>query len=84
MLHLILADDGDLFTTLGRIAALVLVIYMFLFAVLFLFGSWLLLIANVWVRDKVRLLHQLRSIVESIDTALHTPPTESLPATLEI
>ncbi len=83
MLHLILADDGDLFTTLGRIAALVLVIYMFLFAVLFLFGSWLLLVANVWVRDKVRLLHQLRSVLESIDTALHSPPTEPLPATLE-
>ena len=83
MLHLILADEGDLFTTLGRIAALVLVIYMFLFAILFLFGSWLLLIANVWVRDKVGLLHQLRSIVESIDTAIHTPPTESLPANVE-
>ena len=82
MLHLILADE-DLFTTLGRIAVLVLVIYLFLFAVLFLFGSWLLLIANVWVRDKVRLLHQLRSSVESIDIAIHTPPTESLPATLE-
>jgi len=82
MLHLILADE-DLFTTLGRIAVLVLVIYLFLFAVLFLFGSWLLLLANVWVRDKVRLLHQLHSIVESIDTAIHTPPTESLPATLE-
>ena len=82
MLHLILADE-DLFTTLGRIAVLVLVIYMFLFAVLFLFGSWLLLVANVWVRDKVRLLHQLRSIVESIDTAIHTPPTESLPANVE-
>ena len=82
MLHLILADE-DLFTTLGSIAVLVLVIYMFLFAVLFLFGSWLLLLANVWVRDKVRLLHQLRSVLESIDTALHSPPTEPLPATLE-
>jgi hypothetical protein len=56
---------------------------MFLFAVLFLFGSWLLLIANVWVRDKVRLLHQLRSILESIDTAIHIPAKESLPANLE-
>ncbi len=82
MLHLILADE-DLLTTLGRIAALVLVIYVFLFAVLFLFGSWLLLIVNVWVRDKVGLLRQLRSIVESIDTAIHTPPTKSLPANLE-
>ena len=82
MLHLILADE-DLLTTLGRIAALVLVIYVFLFAILFLFGSWLLLIANVWVRDKVGLLHQLRSIVESIDTTIHTPPNESLPAKLE-
>ena len=79
---LILADD-DLLTTLGRIAALVLVIYVFLFAVLFFVGSLLLLYGNAWVRDKVGLLRQLRSVVESIDAAIHTPPTESLPANLE-
>ncbi len=83
MLHLILADDGDLLTTLGRIAALVLVIYVFLFAMLFFVGSLLLLYGNAWVRDKVGLLQQLRSIVESIDTVLHTPPNESVPASLE-
>src|SRR5436309_15576585 len=82
MLLLILADE-DLLTTLGRIAALVLVIYVFLFAVLFFVGSLLLLYGNAWVRDKVGLLHQLRSIVESIDTTIHTPPNESLPAKLE-
>ena len=82
MLLLILADD-DLLTTLGRIAALVLVIYVFLFAVLFFVGSLLLLYGNAWVRDKVGLLHQLRSIVESIDTVIHTPPNESVPASLE-
>src|SRR5438874_6876509 len=81
MLLLILADD--LLTDLGRIAALVLVIYVFLFAVLFFVGSLLLLYGNAWVRDKVGLLHQLRSIVESIDTTIHTPPNESLPAKLE-
>src|SRR5215471_6743731 len=82
MLHVILADD-DLLTTLGRIAALVLVIYVFLFAILFFVGSLLLLYANAWVRDKVVLLHQLRSIVVSIDTVIHTPPHESLPASPE-
>jgi hypothetical protein len=82
MLHLILADE-DLLTTLGRIAALVLVIYVFLFAVLFFVGSLLLLYGNAWVRDKVVLLHQLRSLVESIDTAIHTPPSEPLPSNLE-
>ena len=82
MLHLILADE-DLLTTLGRIAALVLVIYVFLFAVLLFVGSLLLLYGNAWLRDKVVLLHQLRSIVESIDTAIHTPPNESLPVSLE-
>jgi hypothetical protein len=82
MLHLILADE-DLLTTLGRIAALVLVIYVFLFAVLFFIGSLLLLYANAWVRDKIVLLHQLRTIVESIDTVIHTPPNESLPTALE-
>ena len=82
MLLLILADE-DLLTTLGRIAALVLVIYVFLFAVLFFIGSLLLLYANAWVREKVVLLHQLRTIVESIDIAIHTPAKESLPTTLE-
>ncbi len=82
MLHLILAEE-DLLTTLGRIAALVLVIYVFLFALLFFIGSLLLLYANAWVRDKIALLHQLRSIVESIDIAIHTPPNESLPASFE-
>ena len=82
MLHVILADE-DLLTTLGRIAALVLVIYVFLFAVLFFVGSLLLLYGNAWVRDKVGLLHQLRSIVDSIDTVLHTPPNESVPVNLE-
>jgi len=82
MLILILADE-DLLTTLGRIAALGLVIYVFLFAVLFFVGSLLLLYGNAWVRDKVGLLHQMRSIVESIDTTIHTPPNESLPASLE-
>lgn len=83
MLHLILADQVDLLTTLGRIAALVLVIYVFLFAVLFFVGSLLLLYGNAWVKNKVGLLHQLRSIVESIDTVLHTPPNEPVPASLE-
>src|SRR6266704_4170380 len=82
MLLLILADE-DLLTTLGRIAALVLVIYVFLFAVLFFVGSLLLLYGNAWVRDKVGLLRQLHSVVESIDAAIHTPPTKSLPANLE-
>src|SRR5207244_8200429 len=82
MLLFILSDDY-LLSTLGRIAALVLVIYVFLVAVLFFVGSLLLLYGNAWVRDKVGLLRQLRSVVESIDAAIHTPPTESLPANLE-
>ena len=82
MLLFILADD-DLLTTLGRIAALVLVIYVFLFAVLFFVGSLLLLYGNAWLREKIGLLHQLRSIIENIDTAIHSPSSETLPATLE-
>src|SRR6266700_5940299 len=82
MLLFILADD-DLLTTLGRIAALVLVIYVFLFALLFFVGSLLVLYGNAWVREKIGLLHQLRSIIEAIDTALHSPSSETLPATLE-
>lgn len=82
MLHVILADD-DLLTTLGRIAALVLVIYVFLFAMVFFLGSLLLLYGNAWLREKTVLVHQLRSIVETLDTVLHTSSGEPLPATVE-
>lgn len=83
MLLFILADELDLLTTLGRIAALVLIIYVFLFAVLFFVGSLLLLYGNAWLREKIGLVHQLRSIIENIDAALHAPTSETLPATLE-
>ena len=82
MLLFILADD-DLLTTLGRVAALVLVIYVFLFALLFFVGSLLLLYGNAWLREKVGMLQQLRLIIENIDTAIHSPSSETLPATLE-
>ena len=82
MLLFILADD-DLFTTLGRVASLVLVIYVFLFALLFFVGSLLLLYGNAWLREKIGMLHQLRLIIENIDTAIHSPSSETLPATLE-
>jgi hypothetical protein len=82
MLLLILADE-DLLTTLGRIAAIILTLYLFLFVLLFIVVSGLLLAGNTWLRDKVGLIHQLRRIIESIDADLHTPPTETLPATVE-
>ncbi len=83
MLLFILADENDLLTTLGRIAALILVIYVFLFVVLFFIGSLLLLYGNAWLREKIGLVHQLRVIVENIDAALHAPTSETLPATIE-
>ena len=83
MLLFILADELDLLTTLGRIAALVLIIYVFLFAVLFFVGSLLLLYGNAWLREKIGLVHQIRLIIENIDAALHAPTSETLPATLE-
>jgi hypothetical protein len=82
MLHIILADD-DLLTTLGRIAALILVIYVFLFAVLLVAGSLILLYGNEWFREKVGLLQQLRVILQNVDTAIHAPISEPLPAALE-
>jgi len=81
MLLFILADD--LLTTLGRIAALVLIIYVFLFAVLFFAASLILLYGNEWFREKVGLLHQLRVIVENVDNTIDSPSNETLPATLE-
>jgi hypothetical protein len=83
LLSILPPPDNDLLTTLGRIAALVLIIYVFLFAVLFFVASLLLLYGNAWLREKIGLLHQLRVIVENVDTAIHSPSSETLPATLE-
>jgi hypothetical protein len=74
---------ADLLTDLGRIAALVLVIYVFLFAVLFFVTSLLLLYGNAWLREKIGLLHRLRVIVENVDSTILSPSSETLPATLE-
>ena len=82
MLRLILADE-DLLTTLGRIAALILVIYVFLFAVLLVAASLILLYGNEWFQEKVELLQQFRVILQNVDTAIHSPISEPLPATLE-
>jgi len=75
--------DNDLLTTLGRIAALVLIIYVFLFAVLFFVASLLLLYGNAWLREKIGLLHQLRVIVENVDTTIDSQVKEAVPASLE-
>ena len=82
MLLFLLADE-DLLTTLGRIAALILVIYVFLFAVLLVAASLILLYGNEWFREKVGLLQQLREILQNVDTTIHSPTSEPLPASLE-
>jgi hypothetical protein len=38
---------------------------------------------NEWFREKVGLLQQLRVILQNVDTAIHSPTSETLPATLE-
>lgn len=80
MLLLILSDN--IVNQVGQIAAIVVALYFFLFVVLFIAASLLFLYLNAWIRQQVRLVHQLRSIVESIDTTLHTPASETLPAAL--
>ncbi len=75
--------SGDLVTDLGRIAAIILSLYLFLFVAFFFVVAGLLLAANTWLLDKVELLHNLRSIIQNIDTTIHTPSSETLPATLE-
>ena len=75
--------SGDLVTDLGRIAAIILSLYLFLFVAFFFVVAGLLLAANTWLLDKVELLHNLRSIIQNIDTTIHSPSSETLPATLE-
>lgn len=81
MLLFILSEE--LVVVLGRIAALVLTLYLFIFALFFLVAALLLLFGNAWVRDKVELLRNLRLFAQRIDTAMHVPSGEMLPAILE-
>lgn len=74
---------GDLVVDLGRIAAIILVLYVFIFALFFLVAATLLLYGNAWLQGKVDLLKNLRLVAERIDTAMHVPSGEMLPAILE-
>ncbi len=80
---LLLILPGDLVEDLGRIAAIILTLYLFIFALFFLVASILLLVGNTWLRGKVDLLKNLRLVAERIDTAMHAPSGEILPAIVE-
>jgi hypothetical protein len=73
----------ELVVVLGRIAAIVLTLYLFIFALFFMVAALLLLFGNAWLRDKVDLLRNLRLLAGRIDTAMHVPSGEMLPAVLE-
>jgi hypothetical protein len=73
----------ELVVVLGRIAALVLTLYLFIFSLFFLVAALLLLFGNAWLRDKLELLRNLRLFAERIDTAMHVPSSERLPAVME-
>src|SRR5215471_2900572 len=81
MLLFVLSEE--LVVVLGRIAALVLTLYLFIFALFFLVAALLLLFGNAWVRDKINLLRNLRLFAERIDIAIRAPSGEMLPAVLE-
>ena len=81
MLLFVLSEE--LVVVLGRIAALVLTLYLFIFALFFMVAALLLLFGNAWLRDKVELLRNLRLFAERIDTAIHVPSGEMLPAIME-
>jgi hypothetical protein len=85
MLLFILSDNvlTQNLTQLGRIAAIILTLYLFLFVVLAFVGSLLLLYGNTWLQEKVELLRNLRLFIQSVDTAIHSTSSETLPATLE-
>jgi hypothetical protein len=81
MLLFILSEE--LVVVLGRIAALLLVLYLFIFALFFLVAALLLLFGNAYVRDKIELLRNLRLFAQGIDTAINAPSSEVLPAVVE-
>ncbi len=80
---LLIILSGDLVEDLGRIAALILTLYVGVFALFFMVAALLLLFGNAWVRDKIELLRNLRLFAEGIDTAIHAPSSEMLPAIVE-
>jgi hypothetical protein len=68
MLHLsyVLADDP--LAAWGQIAAIVLLLYMFVLIVIGLVLAFVLMLGLNWVRQKVELIKKLRPTVDSINT----------------
>jgi hypothetical protein len=80
MLH-VLADST--LAMWGQIAAIILSIYMLVLLLVGLAFSALLMYGSTWVRIKAQLVKKLRPTVNSINAAIDTPSSETLPAIVE-
>jgi DMSO reductase anchor subunit len=80
MLH-VLADST--LAMWGQIAAIILSIYMLVLLLVGLALSALLMYGSTWVRIKAELVKKLRPTVNSINAAIDTPSSETLPAIVE-
>jgi hypothetical protein len=80
MLH-VLADST--LALWGQIAAIILSIYMLVLLLIGLAFSALLMYGATWVRIKAELVKKLRPTVNSVNAAIDTPSSETLPAVVE-
>src|SRR5260221_823203 len=80
MLH-VLADST--LAMWGQIAAIILSIYMLVLLLVGLAFSALLMYGTTWVRIKAELVKKVRPTVNSVNVAIDTPSSETLPAIVE-
>ncbi len=79
-MHYVLASDP--LASWGQAAAIILSIYMFGLILIGLVFALLLMFAFSWVREKSELVKKLRPTVDSLNTAIASASSETLPATV--
>lgn len=69
-MHMFLASDP--LSTLGQIAAVILLIYVLVYIVIGLLIALILLLGMTWVREKVELIKRIRPVVDSANTTVQS------------
>ena len=64
---------GDVLSQLGQVAAIILLIYLFVNILIGLVIAVVFMFAVAWVRDKAELIKKLRPTVQSVNEALKNP-----------
>ncbi|HYT34401.1 MAG TPA: hypothetical protein VEL69_05155 [Ktedonobacteraceae bacterium] len=72
-MHMFLASvASDPLSTLGQLAAIIILIYMLVYILIGLIIALVLLLGMTWVREKVELIKRIRPVVDSANTTVQS------------